>query len=71
MKSLSILLFGASQLALAVPMDVSGVRPGPVTVTSSTTSATVRWVDEANRTWTAEFSLEPRAPLRTRPRQTT
>src|SRR5260370_24193870 len=51
------------RLAAAVTLDVSGIRPGPVTVTSTATSATVHWNDEADRPWTAEFSLEPRAPL--------
>ena len=51
------------RLALAVPIDLSGVRPGPVTIAATTTSATVHWSDEANRPWTAEFSLNPKAPL--------
>src|SRR5438876_10949752 len=58
---LPVLLF--CRLAAAVTLDVSGVRPGPVTVTSTASAATVRWNDEADRPWTAEFSLEPRAPL--------
>jgi hypothetical protein len=51
------------QMAFAVELDVSAVRPGPVTVTATRASATVRWTDEANRPWTAEFSLDPKAPL--------
>jgi hypothetical protein len=51
------------RLASAVSLDVSGVRPGPVTIAGTATSATVHWSDEANRPWTAEFSLNPRAPL--------
>src|SRR5712691_782784 len=63
MKTLAALLLGASQWAGAVSLDVSGVRPGPVTLTSNEASATVRWSDEANRPWTAEISLDPKAPL--------
>ena len=51
------------QVRTAVPFDGSGVRPGPVYVTSTAQSATVHWSDEANRRWTAEFSLDPKAPL--------
>ncbi len=47
----------------AVPIDVSGVKQGPVTVSAGAQSVTVAWTDEADRHWTAEFSLEPRAPL--------
>jgi hypothetical protein len=55
--------FAAGLLPAAVPLDVSAVRPGPVTVTSTDASVTVHWSDEANRAWTAEFSLDPRSPL--------
>src|SRR5713101_341275 len=58
-----LMLFGGSRLLAAVPVDVSGVRAGPVTVTSTTESVTVHWRDEGNRAWSAEFSLEPKAPL--------
>src|SRR5713226_7012118 len=51
------------RIAIAAGIDLSAVRPGPVTVTSTPSSATVRWTDEANRPWTAEFSLDPKAPL--------
>jgi hypothetical protein len=51
------------RLASAVSLDVSGVRPGPVTIAGTATAATVHWTDEANRSWTAEFSLNPKAPL--------
>ena len=61
LRILTVLLL--CRLAAAVTLDVSGVRPGPVTVTSTASAATVRWNDEADRPWTAEFSLEPRAPL--------
>jgi hypothetical protein len=58
-------LLGAALYTLhaAVPLDVSRIRPGPVTVTSTAESATAHWSDEANRAWTAEFSLDPKAAL--------
>ena len=60
-RTLLILLL--CRAAMAVSLDVSGVRPGPVTVTSTATSVTAHWSDEANRPWTAEFSLDPKSPL--------
>src|SRR6202158_136179 len=61
------LLFVAAWIAIharaAVPFDASGVRPGPVTVTSTAQAATIHWSDEANRPWTAEVSLDPKTPL--------
>jgi hypothetical protein len=47
----------------AVPVDLSAVKPGPIAVESAAQSLTVRWKDEAGRPWSAEFSLEPKAPL--------
>jgi hypothetical protein len=53
-------------MAAIVPADISGVRPGPVTVSASAETLTVRWPDEASQTWTAEFSLDSEKPLITR-----
>src|SRR3954447_24657599 len=50
-------------VAATVPADISDVRPGPVTVSASTESITVRWPDEASRMWSAEFSLNSERPL--------
>lgn len=58
-----IVLFVLSALHAAVPFDQSGVRAGPVTVTSTADAVTVHWSDEANHPWSAEFSLDPKAPL--------
>jgi len=58
-----IVFFVLSALHAAVPFDQSGVRAGPVTVTSTADAVTVHWSDEANRPWSAEFSLDPKAPL--------
>jgi hypothetical protein len=53
----------AVNAAAAVPVDLSAVKSGPVTVTQSATAVTVTWPDENNRPWTAEFSLDPKGPL--------
>src|SRR5215831_16331868 len=62
MRSL-ILLIPIISLAATVPADISGVRPGPITVSVSTESITVRWPDEASRIWSADFSLNSERPL--------
>ena len=46
----------------AVTADLSEVRPGPISAAISGDTLTVRWPDEAGRTWTAEFSLDPAKP---------
>src|SRR5204863_5857899 len=50
-------------IAATVPADISGVQQGPVTVSVSAETLTVRWPDEASRVWTAEFSLNTERPL--------
>src|SRR3954471_23688550 len=65
MRSLLFLIPLVSMAAI-VPADISGVRPGPVTVSASADTLTVRWPDEASRIWTAEFSLDTEKPLITR-----
>jgi len=49
--------------AAIVPVDVSGVRLGPITVIGYDKAVTVKWPAENNRIWTAEFSLDPEQPL--------
>jgi hypothetical protein len=44
-------------------VDLSGVRPGPISVAESATTLTVKWPGETDRSWTAEFSLDPKKPL--------
>jgi len=58
-----VVLLVLSGLRAAVPFDQSGVRPGPVAVTSSADAVTVGWSDESQRPWSAEFSLDPKGPL--------
>ena len=50
-------------VAATVPVDISGVQRGPVMVSASAETLTVRWLDEASRGWTAEFSLNSDKPL--------
>jgi hypothetical protein len=59
------LMLSALRAGAAVPIDLSAVKQGSVAVDSGPTSLTVRWKDEAGHPWTAEFSLDPKAPLLT------
>ncbi|MCY4377680.1 MAG: hypothetical protein OXC31_28310, partial [Spirochaetaceae bacterium] len=70
MRRASIVCFGLAvglvaeaALGQAVPLDVSGVRPGPATVTAAEDAVTVEWPDAADRDWRATFSLDPDRPL--------
>ena len=49
--------------AQTIPADLTGVKPGPVTVDSTPTALAVHWKDERQRPWEAVFSLDPRQPL--------
>ena len=44
-------------------LDVSAVKPGPITVDSTAAALAVHWKDERSRAWEAIFSLDPRQPL--------
>jgi hypothetical protein len=46
----------------ALSVDVSGVRPGPIAVTSSGDGVEVQWKDERSRSWTARFSSTAAVP---------
>jgi hypothetical protein len=46
-----------------VSIDTSGVRPGPIAVTSTANAVTVTWPDETGQTWRAVFSLDPSRAL--------
>src|SRR5579871_338410 len=61
--SICVFLLSAISAGAAVPVDVSGVKPGPVSVNYGTASLTVSWKDETDHTWTAEFSLDLKAAL--------
>jgi len=46
-----------------IPLDLSGLRDGPISVVGARDSVTVQWQDETSRSWTALFSLAPDQPL--------
>src|SRR5271165_5552999 len=57
------LVYGSSALwAATLTVDMSGVRPGPIAVSSSATAIAVHWKDASSRSWTAEFSLTVATP---------
>ncbi|HKW97176.1 MAG TPA: hypothetical protein VJN43_05540 [Bryobacteraceae bacterium] len=58
-----ILLLPLVCCAASVPVDLSGVKAGPVAVESSGSALVVTWPDDTSRTWRAEFSLDPERPL--------
>ena len=59
----ALLLLSMVCWSATVPVDVTAYRPGPVTVTTTESSIVVRWPDEADRAWTAEFSRDSSRPL--------
>src|SRR5437868_716983 len=65
MRTVCLIATGCASFALAqsIPVDLSGLKDGPVRVVADTSSITVEWPDERERTWTAVFSLETRRPL--------
>src|SRR5687768_2304248 len=58
-----MLLLAQQPPAVSVPLDLSGVRAGPVGVARTTDTVTVTWPDETSRVWRATFSLKPAQPL--------
>ena len=46
-----------------VPVNLTGVKPGPITVTREDATVTVHWKDELQSNWEAAFNLEPARPL--------
>jgi hypothetical protein len=53
----------AAPLLPALPIDVSGVKSGPVRVTPGNNTVSVQWPDAGGKQWQAEFSLIPAQPL--------
>ena len=49
--------------AAAVPLDLTAVSPGPISVGTVEDGVTVTWPDEDGRPWIATFSLDPDEPL--------
>ena len=61
---LATLAIGAGQQpTVFVPIDLTSVRPGPVTVVDTGDSAVVTWPDETGRVWRTTFSLDPTAAI--------
>jgi hypothetical protein len=62
--SLALLaLVPAAAAAAVVPIDLAGVRPGPIGIVRGEDSVTVSWPDETAGVWRATFSLDPSQPL--------
>ena len=59
----TLVLIPVQAPAVSVPLDLTGVRPGPISVVRSDDSVTVTWPDETARVWRATFSLDPAQPL--------
>jgi hypothetical protein len=64
-QRIAVLALLATALGVAAPisLDLSGVKPGPVSVTRDGDTALVRWQDGQKRSWEARFNLEPARPL--------
>ncbi|MFN7992309.1 MAG: hypothetical protein U0Q18_01825 [Bryobacteraceae bacterium] len=66
-RNTAVVLLGLLSLiplrAQMIPLDLTGVRPGPVTIEAAASAVTVHWQDEAQRNWTVVFSLDPKALL--------
>jgi hypothetical protein len=58
-----LILIPRPAAAVSVPLDLTGVRPGPIGVARAEDSVTVTWPDEMGRPWRATFSLDPAQPL--------
>ena len=64
-KRVLAILFASAAIGAAqsITADISGVRPGPIQVSSDAGALRVRWPDERGRSWTATFSLDIKEPL--------
>ena len=63
LRFFGLLAFSSTVLAAPVSIDLSGWKPGPVTVVHENATAVVRWRDAQDRNWEAVFDLEPARPL--------
>jgi hypothetical protein len=59
----TLVLIHVQPPAVSVPLDLTGIGPGPISVIRTEDSVTVAWPDEAARVWRATFSLNPAQPL--------
>jgi len=58
-----LLLLPQAAAAATVPLDLSGVRLGPISVVRAEETVAISWPDETGREWRAVFSLDPAKPL--------
>ena len=61
-----LLLLAPLALAAPIPIDLTALTPGPISVTRDAATATVHWLDESQHKWEAVFNLEPARPHRRR-----
>ena len=59
----SLALLPLQTPAAPVPLDLTGIRSGPITVTRAANAVTIAWPDETSRVWRATFSLDPAQAL--------
>jgi hypothetical protein len=63
LAGLLLVSFSACVYGAPITADLSGVKPGPIAVISSTESVKVSWSDAANHQWETIFSLDSIQPL--------
>ena len=63
LAGLLLVSFSACVYGAPITADLSGVKPGPIAVISSTESVKVTWSDAANHQWQTIFSLDSIQPL--------
>ncbi|HVW86924.1 MAG TPA: hypothetical protein VHB50_19695, partial [Bryobacteraceae bacterium] len=52
-----------ARMLSALPVDVSGIRPGPVRIQQASDALTLSWPDDRNRNWSIEFSTDGKGPV--------
>ena len=60
---LVLLIAGANLSAKTINVDISGVKPGPVSVAKDDNALRVAWEDGASHHWQASFSLDSAKPV--------
>jgi len=53
----------AAAIGAPIACNLSGVRPGPISVSATAEDLTVQWTDKANQHWETVFSLDSTKPL--------
>ncbi len=61
--SFALLIASANLSAKTIPADISGVKPGPVSVTNDNSALQIAWEDGNRRHWQASFSLDTAKPV--------